>query len=87
MGIQRKDVFSDQEMQTLILAYVYSRSTDADGKFNPVEVAADDIKDFLDACLNAVVVGQAIRLAAKGLIHIVWDKGTGKFGFAAKARK
>ena len=79
MSIRPGDVFSDQETQTLILAYMHSRSPDS--------VAPADVKAFLDACLHAVVIGQSVRMAADGSVLVDWDKKSGKFGFAAKARE
>lgn len=80
MGLKAEDVFSDKETQHLILAYLYSRNQAA---------SDEDIKAFLNACLEAVVVGQSVRMAADGLLLVQWDKDTGKFGFdlLAKARE
>lgn len=67
-------VFTDEQMQHLILAYMYSRKDE--------QVPTEDIAAFLDACSVALFTAESIRMAADGLLFVEWDKATGAFAFA-----
>jgi hypothetical protein len=73
------DYFSDEEKKQLILAYMYGCGKD-------VEVPAQDIEAFFRACLNVIVEAESIKMVAKGLVLVQWDKETGKFAFAISNR-
>lgn len=77
-----KDIFSDDETQRLILAYMYGRSHDAHGKFNQEAISTEDTKAFLNACLSAVLLAQSIKMVADGLLLVQWDKDSNAFEFA-----
>lgn len=66
-------LFSDEQMQRLILAYLYSRADEA--------VPTDDTKAYLNACAEAVFLGESIKLAADGALNVQWDATTGDFSF------
>lgn len=66
-------IFSDEQMQRLILAYLYSRKDE--------QVPNVDTHAFLVACKCAVVEGESVMLVADGLALVQWDKDSGLFAF------
>lgn len=67
-------VFTDEQKQQLVLAYLYSRKGE--------RVPTADIQSFLNACLETIVTAESVRMLADGLLLVQWDIVTGKFSFA-----
>jgi hypothetical protein len=78
---KRKDIFTDEEMQRLVLAYMYGCGFDGEAH-EAVEVPTVDIAAFLNACSRVILEAQSIKMVIDGLLFVQWNKETGKFTFA-----
>lgn len=69
--------FTNEQMQHLILSYMYGCANGGPA----VQVPTEDIAAFLSACEQTIIEAESIRMVADGLLFVQWDKESGEFAF------
>lgn len=68
----KQKFFSDEQVQHLILSYLYNKERD---------VPEGEVQNFLNACISITTTAKSIEMAADGLLLIDWDSVVGTFSF------